>query len=367
MSQRSNFFKSIAGDRFYSASDYSERFKAFLTSGVLVNNSLELGTELEVTTDETNLILDINLGKAVIEGYFYEIYSSAMTVTLDTADPTLPRIDRIILKLDTGDVARSIIVTKLTGTPAASPTAPLLTQAGNVFEISLAEVTVPAGATTIVSGNITDERAASKLLSGGLDYANINGDLSELFAASSLDVNNFINIRQASEPATPTNAGRPYVDTNGDFIYKDKYGLKSVIAPKQLALYRESEIGQNVADGDFFNFTAGVFQDNTNGKVVVSGSDSVILKAGYVYEILCEIEYKPVTDSVHYLTYRVYNLSDLTEEGTFGNVWYSTASFAGDNVSKAVVIPQVDTTIKIVKVAGDNVEDYGCNVKINVL
>jgi len=46
----------------------------------------------------------------------------------------------------------------LTGTPAASPTPPNVTQSSTIWEISLAQVYVGAAVSTIAAGNITDER-----------------------------------------------------------------------------------------------------------------------------------------------------------------------------------------------------------------
>lgn len=64
-----------------------------------------------------------------------------------------PRVDRVILRNDFG--ANRIEIDVLTGTPAASPSAPALTQNTSKWEISLAVVAVANGAVTITAGNVS--------------------------------------------------------------------------------------------------------------------------------------------------------------------------------------------------------------------
>lgn len=109
----------------------------------------------EVFGDSSGMQVKVKSGTAYIEGFFVESTAEEI-VTINTADATNPRKDRIILKLDrTGN---AITLTKLTGTPAASPTPPTLTQNDDTWEMSLAIVTVPAAAATITSGNVASER-----------------------------------------------------------------------------------------------------------------------------------------------------------------------------------------------------------------
>lgn len=68
------------------------------------------------------------------------------------------RIDRIILRNDF--VNNRIEITHLTGTAAASPVAPSLTQSSALWEIALARITGIDNATTLITaGMVTDERA----------------------------------------------------------------------------------------------------------------------------------------------------------------------------------------------------------------
>jgi hypothetical protein len=156
MSQTSRFFKSIAGDRIYTADSFAEYFRSFLTSGIK-NGGTNLEVEQQVAA---NMSVRINKGIALIQGYYYS-NNAYTTLTIATADTVNPRIDRVILRLNINDGTRSIVLAVLTGTPAGSPTAPALETdfvGTGIFELSLAQIAIAAGATTITTANITDER-----------------------------------------------------------------------------------------------------------------------------------------------------------------------------------------------------------------
>lgn len=77
------------------------------------------------------------------------------------SDPTNPRHDLVIAQQSDafyGDASSPFEVIRVTGTPAASPSDPAVP--GSPDYITLARITVTAGATTITSGMITDLRPA---------------------------------------------------------------------------------------------------------------------------------------------------------------------------------------------------------------
>jgi hypothetical protein len=90
----------------------------------------------------------------------YVGYNDATTVlTVTTADPTNPRIDRVCMTVQdayyTGSL-NDVIMQVVAGTPAGTPVAPALP----ANSISLATIAVGAGATSITNANITDTRVA---------------------------------------------------------------------------------------------------------------------------------------------------------------------------------------------------------------
>jgi hypothetical protein len=88
----------------------------------------------------------------------YVTYNDASVVlSLNTADPTNPRIDLVCATVNdayyTGSL-NNVVIQVVAGTPAGSPVAPSLP----ANSITLATVTVGAGATAITNANITDTR-----------------------------------------------------------------------------------------------------------------------------------------------------------------------------------------------------------------
>lgn len=137
------------------AADLTDLFSAF-GIGVLGG----IGNELEVTANSSGMEVHVNSGIALLKDGVPYVKEATSNVTITAADPTNPRIDRIILRLtregqtDQGKIA----LVALAGTAAGSPSAPSLTQSSATWEISLAQVLVDAAASTISAGKVTDER-----------------------------------------------------------------------------------------------------------------------------------------------------------------------------------------------------------------
>ena len=111
------------------------------------------GTALEVSAG-TGLAVDVEAGEAMVRGHYYTS-DATVALALATADPTNPRIDTVVLRLD--PTANSIVLAVKTGTPAGSPVAPALVQTdAGIFEQPLGDALVPA--TSGVPTTITDRR-----------------------------------------------------------------------------------------------------------------------------------------------------------------------------------------------------------------
>ena len=81
-----------------------------------------------------------------------------MQLTIDAADGVLNRIDRVIVEWKTTDYADLPEIKILNGTPAIAAAAPSLTNNTTQRQISLAQILVAAGTTSITASMITDER-----------------------------------------------------------------------------------------------------------------------------------------------------------------------------------------------------------------
>lgn len=108
------------------------------------------------------------------------------TLNLPLADPSLPRIDRIVMRYDAGARAASLQV--LQGTASSTPTAPAISRTELIYDLCLAEITRPAGSTSITTGQITDTRLDEALC--GIVRDGVTGiPTDELLAAAKARIN----------------------------------------------------------------------------------------------------------------------------------------------------------------------------------
>jgi hypothetical protein len=148
--EKSGFFNSSGGDRIYDAVDFAAYFGSLVTNGIFY----KVSTNLQVSPG-SGLGISVVAGSAWINGYRYE-NSDALNIPLTTANGSNPRIDRVVVRLSM--ISRSIQLAVVDGTPAATPSAPALTRTSDVYELGIADVLIPAAATSVASNNITDTR-----------------------------------------------------------------------------------------------------------------------------------------------------------------------------------------------------------------
>lgn len=166
------FFDSVDEDRTYSAADLSSYFTSILTDGVIK----ESDSSLQVS-QASGLSVNVASGRAIVSGK-WAYNSDNANVAFDAADLTNPRIDRVVLRMNSNTAYRSIYLAVIKGTAAAEPTAPAIVRSAGIYDISLARVLIAANATAITADNITDERedttvcgyAQSKLGVGGVTF-----------------------------------------------------------------------------------------------------------------------------------------------------------------------------------------------------
>jgi len=143
---------------FSDGSSYNQAdFNAFLLDSIGSGYVLGYENELEVTPNTpANMGVHVRTGRCYVQGYYGWVTTNE-ALTVPTSNATNPRIDRVVARLSVS-VNQSVTFAILTGTPAASPSAPTLTRTSETYEISLAQIAVGAGVTSIVAANITDER-----------------------------------------------------------------------------------------------------------------------------------------------------------------------------------------------------------------
>lgn len=159
-------------------------YLAGLTSGVFS------GAEDFPVTAAGGLKVTVGAGRGWVHPSRFTGYSitkrEADTLALPLADPSLPRIDRIVMRYDAGARAASLQV--LQGTASSTPTAPAISRTKLIYDLCLAEITRPAGSTAVTTGQITDTRLDEALC--GIVRDGVTGiPTDELLAAAKERIN----------------------------------------------------------------------------------------------------------------------------------------------------------------------------------
>lgn len=176
-------------DRAITSDPYRKLLKTLFTNGILP----DVSTNLQVMAKE-GLTLSVLSGFAMVEGCM-KLQEKDLTITLDPGD-SLPRIDRVVMRLDVNDDVRACELAIIKGTPATSPIAPNLVRSSSVYDICLAAVTVNSNTQEIINANIEDTRydddvcgvisSLSKFDTSSI-YLQIQSDLEEFKRVSQKD------------------------------------------------------------------------------------------------------------------------------------------------------------------------------------
>lgn len=143
-------------DRAFDANDFSKYFGTLIKNGIFPNPS----SNFQIQGDQNNMSVKAEPGLAWIEGHLrYD--DSVFILQIDTADSTLDRIDRVVLRLDTLERCIKWVVKK--GELSGRPVAKTLQRDADAYEIALADITINHGATKVTQTMITDLRMNTEL------------------------------------------------------------------------------------------------------------------------------------------------------------------------------------------------------------
>ncbi|WIL37532.1 hypothetical protein QN089_09200 [Kurthia sp. YJT4] len=162
MAEIFKFFNSAPGDeRWHYASDFADYFGGVLSDGILhTDKQTDLGLRVRVVPN--TLTTKVAAGKAIIKGYAYE-NTTELILKHDIPEPTLKRIDRIVLRLDLSNSSRYVKLFVKKGASATSPIAPTLQRDQYIHELSLAQVLVRENTTQLIETDLKDERMIESL------------------------------------------------------------------------------------------------------------------------------------------------------------------------------------------------------------
>lgn len=139
-------------DRTYSSADIAAYFASFIGNGVYANPA----NQLKVSPANGKMAVTVAVGKAWINGYFYELSESAKELAIATGDANNPRIDKVVCSLNLSN--RLIELKVIQGAASANPQPPAHSREDEVYDLVLAEVAVAAGAVELSDEDITDKR-----------------------------------------------------------------------------------------------------------------------------------------------------------------------------------------------------------------
>ena len=153
MAIKYGFFNSVSGDRKYNADDISNYFLKLISDGVFATPA----TCMQVV-ESSGMNVNVSAGWAFLRCKWIN-NTTYESLTIEPSDLVLNRIDRVVLRLDPSVSSRNITIAVKKGTAAATPEPPELTRISDgIYELSLAQIAVNAGATAITQAEITDER-----------------------------------------------------------------------------------------------------------------------------------------------------------------------------------------------------------------
>lgn len=163
-------------DRVYSSAEFSHYWALLVGDGVFGQPSTSLNV---LATEPVAMSVKVAPGTGWIKGHYLTVPDNMdEVIAVPVANPSLPRIDSIIMALNNTDRDMKLYVRS--GTAAASPTAVTLQRDADVWELELAQITVAAGAGNITQQAIKDMRTDPDrcgIVTGLIDQFDISGFL----------------------------------------------------------------------------------------------------------------------------------------------------------------------------------------------
>lgn len=182
MAYTSGFFDAVDQgggnyDRVYSASSFAHYFSLLVKNGVFPDPSTGMQVKASSNPD---MYVSVQPGSGWINGYYITVKDNVPEqLTVPTANPSLSRIDSVIMGLNYVD--RKIQLYIKSGAVSASPSAVSLQRDNDLYELELAQITVSAGMASISQSSITDMRQHTSrcgIVAGTIDQI----DTEDLFA-----------------------------------------------------------------------------------------------------------------------------------------------------------------------------------------
>ncbi len=329
MAESYRFFDAVGSDRQYTSADFAAVLARFLKNGYIPG----VGGELAITaTDPASMMVSEATGEAMVWGRWYG-NDTAKTLNITAADPSNPRIDRIVLKLDLDPATRSVSVVVKTGTPAASPLVPELIRTTTVWEIPLARVVVDAGVGTITADKIVDERNSSECGMAIPPYL-------ETFLATIFNSHKVRHARNGDDALSLDDIA-PAGMTRGDILYQGAAGLTRLAAGTAGQVLKTGGPGANPGWADETGGGTGSGGTSVNCQGTNLGDGDWVTLARFVVPALTTftlIEAGVYPSGISDLVLEVYNETDGVSVYTTNSSFVQGASLCTIASGKEVII-----------------------------
>ena len=217
-------------------------YLAGLTSGVFS------GDEDFPVTAAGGLTVTVGAGRGWVHPSRFTGYSitkrEADTLTMPLADPSLPRIDRIVMRYDAGARAASLQV--LQGTASSTPTATAISRTELIYDLCLAEITRPAGSTSITTGQITDTRLDEALC--GIVRDGVTGIPTDALLAAARERINALEEKATSSAAAAKDSAEAAKSSETKSAASEKNAKTSETAAKRILTDTQNAVKTVTAD-----------------------------------------------------------------------------------------------------------------------
>ena len=193
-------------------------------------------------TAQGGLSVQVSAGQAWVRPARFKgrsiIMEQPTTVVLTEADPVRSRIDRIVLRYDAAAKKTSLQV--LEGVPnSAGPAAPAITRTELIYDLCLAEITRPAGSTSITTGQITDTRLDEALC--GIVRDGVTGIPTDELLAAAKERINALEEKATSSAAAAKDSAEAAKSSETKSAASEKAAKTSETAAKQALQDTETE------------------------------------------------------------------------------------------------------------------------------
>ena len=247
-------------------------YLAGLTSGVFS------GDEDFPVTAAGGLKVTVGAGRGWVHPSRFTGYSitkrESDTLTMPLADPSLPRIDRIAMRYDAGARAASLQV--LQGTASSTPTAPAISRTELIYDLCLAEITRPAGSTSISTGQITDTRLDEALC--GIVRDGVTGIPTDELLAAAKERINALEEKATSSAAAAKDSADAAKSSETKSAASEKNAKTSETAAKQILTDTQNAVktvtaNMNAAAGSAFTAATKAGEASTSAGAAKADAD----------------------------------------------------------------------------------------------